>query len=81
MAKITLLVVLLVSVLPAIARKGKYTFMLKRHCRLGPNFIELLKQGLLLINFLLSKIERDTDQKLYIRHGNLAGNLILVGKL
>ena len=44
----------------------------------GPNFIELLKQRILLDNFLLSSNEQDTSHNLSIWHGSLAGSLILV---
>ncbi len=39
----------------------------------GPNFIELLKQKILLNIFLLSKTKQDTSYILYIINGNLAG--------
>ena len=38
----------------------------------------LLKQKFLLKPKLLSRIEQDTSHKLYMRHGSLAGKLILV---
>ena len=44
----------------------------------GPNFIELLMQRTQLKNSLISKNEQDTSHKLYLWHGSLAGNLILV---
>ena len=44
----------------------------------GPNFIELLKQKLVLVTLLLSRKEHDTSHKLYMYHGSLTGNLILV---
>lgn len=36
------------------------------------------KHKILIINFLLSNKELDTSHKLYMRHGTLAGHLILV---
>ena len=44
----------------------------------GASFIELLKQEILLNNYLLSRNEQDTSYKLYMWHDSLAGNLILV---
>ena len=45
----------------------------------GLNFMELLiKQKLLLNNFLLSRNEQDTSYKSYMLHGILTGNLTLV---
>ena len=44
----------------------------------GLNFIELLKQRIVLNMFLLSKNKQDTSHKLYMGFGSLAGNLIPV---
>ncbi len=51
----------------------------------GLNFIELLKQKILLLlnsfllnSFLLSKVVQSTSQKRYMLHGILAGSLNLV---
>ena len=46
----------------------------------GPSFIKLLKQEILLNNFLLSEREKDTSYKLYVMWNGcmLAGILILV---
>ena len=46
--------------------------------RTVPNLKELLKQKMLLNNCLLGRNEQDTSHKLYMWHGSLAGNLILV---
>ena len=43
-----------------------------------PNSKQLLKQKIMLKDFLLSKNEQDTSHKWYIFHGSLADNLILV---
>ena len=48
------------------------------HAIPGHNFIELLKQKILLNNFQLSRNEKDTSHKLYTWHGTLVGNLIVV---
>ncbi len=56
-------------------------FFKVEHIGTGPNFIELLKQKIMLNNFLLSRNEQDTSHKLYTGHGSLAGNLILVSKI
>ena len=64
----------------------RHSHLLVYYCRnaferwLGPNFIELLKQGILLNNSLLSRNEKDTSLKLYIWLF-FAGNLILVSKI
>ena len=44
----------------------------------GPNFIELLKQKILLNNFLLSRNEQDTSHKLFMLHSIFAGNPVLI---
>ena len=47
----------------------------------GPSFIELLKQKILLSNWLLNRNKQDTSHKLYLWHDSLAGNLILISSI
>ena len=50
------------------------------HAIPGHNFIELLKQKILLNKYLLSRNEQNASYKLY-RLGSLAGNLFLVSNV